>query len=122
MAYIGAIAAFCINGILLPAENQVTQFVQFGTDGTGFIIGAKRQKASKLVSTHYVASRVAGDALKKAAAALVSTAVSVLRDTGVVTNCFIKSTNPTEDKGVTGVPAGDWKVVIEWELFAPVDW
>ncbi len=125
MPAIGALTPFCITGILQPAMPLVTPFMQFGQDGEGEVIGAKRQAPSNITSTHFVDDREAAKLLKIAAGQMVGTVVAVIMDEGAdvsASDCVIRKITIDKDCACTGVPGGEWVVIISWDLIVPIDW
>ncbi len=126
MPAVGALAVFAItDGMLNRGQALVTEFTQFGVDGVGVVVGAKRQLASKLTSITFVASRAAADQHIRDATDMIGTSVTIQRDEGVanpITDCMLKSVETMESKAVSGANPGPWKVTLSWGLLAPVDW
>lgn len=126
MPSIGALSVFAFTeGDLQPPAAGVTKVNQHGADGNSYVIGPKHQPTSRLVSLSISNTRASQDALKKAAAALVGTTVTIIRDVSgnAVPNCFVEGYRILSANAAAGLPGGGlFATYIEWEVVVPVSW
>jgi hypothetical protein len=119
---IGSLTPFCVNGPTSSAPAITAPFYQSGADGTGIVIGAKRQKTVKLKSTHYHANQPLAEATKVTAAAMVGTTVAISRfGESAVAGCVIMDVTVLTDKATIGGPS-PWLLELSWDVLYPASY